>query len=167
MMSATREFDSVKLRRVFGECPSGVVAVCALDGESPVGMAVSTFVPVSLDPPLVAVCIQDTSRTWPILAESAVLGVSVLSQANRSIARDLAAKEGDRFANVRYSARPSGAVLIDDAAAWMEGSIHSSTVAGDHLIVVLALNLIDIGAHSDPLVFHRSGFHRIVGAERD
>ena len=60
--------DSTALRQAFGHIPSGVVAVCGYTGSERIGMAVSTFVPVSLDPPLVAFCVQTTSTTWPRLS---------------------------------------------------------------------------------------------------
>ncbi|OQS19008.1 oxidoreductase, partial [Nocardia donostiensis] len=61
--------DGVGLRRAFAHFPSGVVAVCAeIDGQR-YGIAVSTFVPVSLDPPLVSFCVQNTSATWQRLSQ--------------------------------------------------------------------------------------------------
>ena len=59
--------DGDGLRRAFANFPSGVVAVCAEVDGVPHGLAVSTFVPVSLDPPLVSFCVQNSSSTWPRL----------------------------------------------------------------------------------------------------
>ena len=57
------------LREAFGHFPSGVIAIAAeVDGVR-VGLAASTFVPVSLDPPLVSFCVQNTSTTWPKLKD--------------------------------------------------------------------------------------------------
>jgi flavin reductase (DIM6/NTAB) family NADH-FMN oxidoreductase RutF len=93
--------DAVDLRRAYASFPSGVAAVCTLQGERPIGIAASSFVAVSLDPPLVSVCVQHTSTTWPRLRGAARLGVSVLAADQHEICRDLAAKDGDRFARVR------------------------------------------------------------------
>jgi hypothetical protein len=54
-----------RLRRVFSAFPSGVTAVSALIDGRPVGIAASSFTSVSLDPPLVSVCIAHSSTTWP------------------------------------------------------------------------------------------------------
>ena len=63
------------LRRAFSCFPSGVVAVCAHEGGSAfLGMAASSFSTVSLDPPLVSVCVQNTSTTWPRLRARATVG---------------------------------------------------------------------------------------------
>lgn len=80
------------LRQAFGCFPSGVTAVCALDSGAPVGMAASTFTPVSLSPALISVCVQDTSTTWPKLRRRSHVGVSVLAQGQDEICRSLAGK---------------------------------------------------------------------------
>ena len=90
-------FDSTALRHAFAHIPSGVVAICAEVHGERVGMAASTFVPVSLDPPLVAFCVQRTSGTWPRLSALPHLGISVLSEEHDGAAKVLAAKNGDRF----------------------------------------------------------------------
>lgn len=69
-----------QLRRAFGCFPSGIT-VCALVDGTPVGMAASSFTSVSLAPPLVSVCIQHTSTTWPVLRNRPRLGLSVLAEA--------------------------------------------------------------------------------------
>ena len=78
------------LRDVYGAFPSGVVGLCALVDDVPVGMAASSFVAVSLEPPLVAVCVQRTSTTWPRLRDRPFVGVSVLGESH-----DLAARRPD------------------------------------------------------------------------
>lgn len=55
--------DIAQLRRAFGCFPSGVTAVCAVVDGEPVGMAASSFTSVSMAPPLVSVCVQDSSAT--------------------------------------------------------------------------------------------------------
>src|SRR3546814_7956938 len=61
---ASGEVGPAQLRAAFGCFPSGITAVCALIDGKPVGMAASSFTSVSLDPPLVSVCIQNRSKTW-------------------------------------------------------------------------------------------------------
>ena len=101
-----------ELRHAFGHLPSGVVAVCALVGGRPVGMAASSFVPVSLKPPLVSFCAARTSRTWQALRQAPSLGVSVLAEDHAALCRALASSAEDRFADVRWEAGESGAVFL-------------------------------------------------------
>ena len=98
-MSGT-DLSPASLREAFGHFPTGVIAIAAeVDGVR-VGLAASTFVPVSLDPPLVSFCVQNTSTTWPKLKDLPFLGISVLGEAHDAAAKTLAAKTGDRFAGL-------------------------------------------------------------------
>ncbi|GAA0935235.1 flavin reductase family protein [Pseudonocardia zijingensis] len=151
-----------ELRAAFGHFPSGVAAVCARGGEWGVGMAVSTFVPVSLDPPLIALFIQRSSRTWPVLRELPRLGVSILAEHHGTAARSLAARDGDRFAGVEHTTADSGAIRIAGSTAYFECSVAEESPAGDHLIALLHVERLDIGGDHPPLVFHRSRFGRLV-----
>jgi flavin reductase (DIM6/NTAB) family NADH-FMN oxidoreductase RutF len=147
------------LRAAFGAVPSGVVAVCGLDATGQaLGMAVSTFVPVSLDPPLVALSVQTTSRTWPELRGIRRLGISVLGSAHGSAARQLAAREGDRFGGLLTTVRSGTALFLEGTPAQFECSVADEIPAGDHLIVILSVHALTVDAAADPLVFHRSDF---------
>lgn len=149
------------LRRAFGTFPTGVVALCGLHAGAPVGMAVSTFVPVSLDPPLVAVCLQRTSRTWPVLRTLPVLGLSVLADRHGAAARSLAARSGDRFAGLETTVTDGGAVHVSGSPAAFVCTLHDEVDAGDHLIALLRVRRVEAEPEIAPLVFHRSGFTRI------
>ncbi|MGW0005750.1 flavin reductase family protein [Nocardia grenadensis] len=162
MVTDTDGPDANRLREVFGAFPTGVVAVCAVRGGRPVGMAASSFTSVSLDPPLVSVCIQRTSQTWPVLRESPRLGVTILAARQGVACRTLSMKQGDRFAGVDWYAHEDGSVVVRDASAWLVTSVHAELDAGDHLVSLLRVHTVDADPHSPPLVFHRSGFHRLT-----
>jgi flavin reductase (DIM6/NTAB) family NADH-FMN oxidoreductase RutF len=157
-----------ELRRAFAHVPSGVVAICADTGSERIGMAISTFVPVSLDPPLAAFCVQNTSTTWRRLAQRPRLGVSVLADVHAHAARSLAARDRDRFAGVRTETHDSGALFVAGCSVWMDVSVHQQIPAGDHAIVVLRIHELHLGDESnatvEPIVFHRSSFRTLVTA---
>src|SRR6476646_11083382 len=111
------------LRDAFGHFPSGVIAIAAEVGGTLVGLAAGTFVPVSLGPPLVSFCVQNTSETWPKLKDVPFLGISVLGEAHDAAARTLAAKTGDRFAGLETQSRDSGAVFVHGTSVWLESKI--------------------------------------------
>ena len=154
--------DPVVLRQAFGCFPSGVTALCALDSGTPVGMAASTFTPVSLQPPLVSVCIQDTSSTWPRLRKQSRLGLSVLAEGQDLVCRSLATKNGDRFADVGWEAGEDGSVYVLGAALWLDCSIHAELPGGDHTIVLLEIHGLKAEPERAPLVFHGSRFRRLA-----
>ena len=149
------------LHEAFVHFQSGVIAIAAEVGGTRVGLAASTFVPVSLDPPLVSFCVQNTSETWPKLKDLPTLGISVLGESHDAAARTLAAKTGDRFAGLSTVSTDSGAVFVEGTSVWVESSIEQLVPAGDHTIVILRVR--DITVHSDvaPIVFHRSAFRRL------
>lgn len=157
------ELTAATLREAFGHFPSGVVAIAAVVDGALEGLAASTFVPVSLDPPLVSFCVQNTSETWPKLKDLPSLGISVLGESHNEAARALAAKTGDRFAGLNTVSRQSGAVFVEGTSVWLESVIEQTIPAGDHIIVILRVS--DITVHPDvpPIVFHRSTFRRLDG----
>ncbi|MBV9593882.1 MAG: flavin reductase family protein [Actinobacteria bacterium] len=161
-MTVTTALDPARLRRVFGAFPSGVTAIAALIGGRPVGLAASSFTSVSLDPPLVSVCVAHSSTTWPVLRPAPRVGVSVLSAGQEDACRRLSARDGDRFAALDWRSHDSGAVVLADAGAWLECSIEQQVRAGDHDIVILRVHDLDADEAISPLVFHGSQFRRLL-----
>lgn len=155
-------FDSRTLRNAFGCFPSGVAAVCALIDGEPTGMSVASFVPVSLDPALVLICIQKSSETWPKLASAPRIGVSVLGEEHNDACLQLASKTGDRFEKLEWFAACSGAVLLRGAAMSLDCSVAEEIDAGDHLLVMLKIEDLDFQPTVNPLVFHRSRFRQLA-----
>lgn len=154
--------DPAELRRVFGAYPTGVAALAALADGAPTGLAANSFTSVSLDPPLVSVCIATTSQTWPLLRTAARIGVSVLSHRQEEASRRLATRGADRFAGLSWAATDAGAVLLEDASAWFDCSVEREIRAGDHDIVVLSVHDLGTDPHLPPLVFHGSRYRRLA-----
>jgi flavin reductase (DIM6/NTAB) family NADH-FMN oxidoreductase RutF len=151
-----------QLRRAFGCFPSGVTAVCAQSDGIPVGLAASSFTSVSVDPPLVSVCMQHSSTTWPTLREQPRLGLSVLAEGQDEICARLASKTGDRFAGTNWFGSDDGAVFVRGATLWLDCTIHAEVPSGDHDIVLLNIHGVSADPEAQPLVFHGSRFRRLV-----
>lgn len=155
-MNSTNNLTPSSLREAFGHFPTGVVAIAAeVDGVRQ-GLAASTFVPVSLEPPLVSFCVQNTSTTWPKLTGVPMLGIS-----DDAAVRTLAAKTGDRFAGLETVSNDAGAVFIKGTSVWLESAIEQLVPAGDHTIVVLRVNQVKVDPNVAPIVFHRSVLRRL------
>ena len=117
--------DAARLRQVYGCFPSGVTAVCALEGSEPAGIAASSFTSISVDPPhWVSICAQNTSSTWPRPHRMRRPGLSVLAQQQNQARRTPALKTGDRFARVAWAASADGALFVRDAVARLDCSVH-------------------------------------------
>lgn len=154
--------DGKALRSMFARFPSGVVAVAGTDAGSPVAMVVSTFVPVSLEPPLVAICLKTLSRTWAALERMDRIGLSVLDADAADSARILAGREDDRFTRVPTTSTESGAMFVNSATTWMEVSTSLVVPAGDHVIALLDVHHVQPRGSNDPLIFHASAFYALT-----
>lgn len=160
-MNSPDKLTPSSLREAFGHFPTGVIAIAADVNGVREALAASTFVPVSLDPPLVSFCVQNTSTTWPKLKDAPALGISVLGEAHDEAVRTLAAKTGDRFAGLETVSYRSGAVFIKGTSVWLESSVEQLVSAGDHTIVVLRVSDVRVDPNVAPIVFHRSVFRRL------
>ena len=157
--SDDQQFDQTLLRRAFGCFPSGVTAFCGTINGKPEGIVASSFTSVSLDPPLVSVCLANTSTTWSRLSALDRFGLSVLASDHDTVARSLSSKSADRFADVEWTSTKEGAIFVHGATLWLDCSPFMVVEAGDHQIVLLVVEGLAIHPDTDPLVFHGSNFH--------
>ena len=152
------ESESVELsfRTVLSCFPTGVtiVATRGPDG-SPVGLTVNSFTSVSLDPPLVLVCINRHANSHDPLLAAPGFTVSILSGAQVDLATRFAMRPSEgRFEGVAWSPAPSGNPVLTGCAAWLDCSIHEVVNAGDHTII---LGKTEAAGWTDQpaLLFHR------------
>ncbi|HEV2513767.1 MAG TPA: flavin reductase family protein [Devosia sp.] len=155
---------TLALRRAFSMFPTGVVAMCGMDVGEPVGMAVNSFSSVSLDPPLVSVCVARQSSTWPRLDRLPRIGLSVLGSNQERLSRQLSSRHGDRFQGVEFEATPDGALFIKGAALWLDCAIAHRLEGGDHEIILLEVRHTELFPHIQPLVFHQSQYLALSNA---
>ena len=154
--------DQRHFRNALGRFVTGVTVITTRTVAGKLeGLTANSFSAVSLDPPLVSFCVQNTSETWPKLKDLPYLGISVLGEAHNEAARTLAAKTGDRFAGLETVSRQSGAVFVEGTSVWLESAIEQLIPAGDHTIVILRVSDITVHADVPPIVFHRSTFRRL------
>ena len=157
------DLDPHTLRSAYGAFPSGVVAVAAQVRGHLTGIAASSFTSVSLDPPLVSFSVATTSNTWPELREATHLGVSVLADHHDAVCRQLAGPTDQRFTGLPFRSTHDGAVLLDEAVATFDCTIHQEIEAGDHVIVVLALHRVTDGGGTSPLGLPPQRLQETVG----
>jgi flavin reductase (DIM6/NTAB) family NADH-FMN oxidoreductase RutF len=159
--------DQRTLRDAFGAFPSGVVAVAASVRGQLTGIAASSFTSISIEPPLVSFSVATTSSSWPLLREAGHLGISVLADHHDDICRQLAGPREQRFDGLPFHVTQGGAVLLEEAVATFDVTVHDEIEAGDHVIVLLRIHEVGAGGSERPLVFHRSGFAKLHGADLD
>ena len=129
--------DPVALRRAFGTFLTGVTVITTRDSEGrPRGMTANSFTSVSLDPPLLLVCIANTAGTAPALREAAHFGVNVLQIGQQPTSNRFAAKGEDRFAGQPWAPGQTGVPLLGSSLVSFECQRESLHEAGDHFILV-------------------------------
>lgn len=150
---------SPSLREVMGAYPTGVTIVAALDDDgSPFGLTVNSFTSLSLDPPLVLVCIGRQSTWHDHLVASRTFAVNILAAGQHEVATRFAVEPSEgRFEGVPWTPGASGAPVLPDAAASIECALHEVLEGGDHTILVGRVE--DLRVTDRPsLVFHRGRF---------
>ncbi|UZN04161.1 flavin reductase family protein [Cellulomonas sp. S1-8] len=154
---------SQQVREVFNSIPTAVAALCAVvDGEPRGIVATSLAVGVSYDPPMVSFSAQTSSTTWPYLRRAGRIGLSILSDEQIDECRQIASKAGSRFADLETMPTERGGLLVKRAAAWLECSISAVVAAGDHEVVLLQVEGVDMRPGSEPLIHHRAGFRNLA-----
>jgi 3-hydroxy-9,10-secoandrosta-1,3,5(10)-triene-9,17-dione monooxygenase reductase component len=148
------------LRSVMGRFCTGVAVVTADHAEGPQGMLVQSLTSVSLDPPLVLFCPQKTSLSWPRIRATARFGVNILSAAQHHLCATFGRSGTDKFRDVDWHPHDSGAPVLAGHLAFLGCRIHEIHDAGDHEIVVGAVEDIVASETDDPLLFYRGRFGR-------
>jgi flavin reductase (DIM6/NTAB) family NADH-FMN oxidoreductase RutF len=134
-----------------------VVTVCH-DGRL-VGTTVSAFSSVSMDPPLVMVCLKRDSRTLAALGQARTFCVNILASDQGDLAHRFARSGADdRFALTAVKAGVCGAPLLSGAVAAVECELHAAHDGGDHEILVGRVLRVVVDEAKAPLVYVRGGF---------
>lgn len=144
-------------KKVHRSFPTGVTIVTTSHESKPYGLAVNAFSSVSLDPPMVLVCINATSSTYPRFFASRCFGISILANDQVGVAARFAKSGGDKFAGLPWTPGPSGQPLIDGSAADLELEIISLLPAGSHTIIVGRV-LTASATGKGSLVYHDGAF---------
>jgi flavin reductase (DIM6/NTAB) family NADH-FMN oxidoreductase RutF len=152
-------------RQVLAHFASGVTIVTTCDGEQrPTGLTASAFCSVSLDPPLILICVDHKSQSYPHLRESGRFAINILHQGHEQLSRRFASSRLDKFDGVPFTLGTLGVPLIDAALAYLECRTVSAHVEGDHTIFVGRVEAVDVG-EGDPLLYYRGKYHRIQGEQ--
>ena len=158
MTTTQASFDPGRFRHVLGHFATGVAVITADTPAGPVGMAVSSFTSVSLEPPLVAFLPDKSSTSWPKIRDAGAFCVNILSAGQEELCAQFARKGTDKFAGVAWRPAPSQAPILDGGMAWIDCELTQTFESGDHYIAigrVLQLEAVEYGV---PLVFFQGGY---------
>lgn len=154
--------EEAEFRRVLGHFPTGVSVVAAAEPDGrPRGLTANALASVSLDPPLVLVCVEREADTHDVIEAAGAFAISVLREDGESLARRFATyPTDDKFEGVAYREEATGAPVLEDALAWADCRVWASYDGGDHTIFVGEVVAGD-AAGGAPLLYHRGGYGRL------
>ena len=153
--------DPDSFRAVLGRFATGVTVVTArgADGRD-AGMTVSAFCSLSLDPPLVLVCIAHDASLHDALVVGVPFAVNVLAAGQEALSRRFSGADVNRFDGIGYSRGQTDVALLDDTLAHLECRVAALHAAGDHTICVGAV--VAAGVRGErPLLYYRGGYAQL------
>jgi 3-hydroxy-9,10-secoandrosta-1,3,5(10)-triene-9,17-dione monooxygenase reductase component len=154
--------DKDLFRLVLSHFAAGVTVVTTVDGaQRPFGLTATAFTSVSLDPPLVLVCVDKKADTYPEFEPAGIFAVNFLSLAQRDVSQHFAKHGGDKFNGLSWRPGALGAPLLDGTIGHVECRIRHWYDAGDHTIMVGEIESAD-ARDGEPLLHFRHAYRRVV-----
>jgi flavin reductase (DIM6/NTAB) family NADH-FMN oxidoreductase RutF len=154
--------DPDVFRAALASHPAGVVVITALDEEGPMGLTATSFVSISLDPPLVGFLVDRKSSTWVRLQNAKTLIVHLLAEDHDTLASTFATKSIDRFgAPTNWASLTTGEPLLTDCTTWMRCETQEHVTLGDHYLVVGRVVDACIDGERAPLLYHQRGYRSV------
>jgi flavin reductase len=143
---------------------SGVTVVTALGKEGPKGMTATSFSSVSVDPPQILVCLNQTTETGAVVLEEKQFAVNILTTLQQDVSNQFAgaATQEQRFASIAWTAGSNGAPLFDEALVSLECKLVQQVLAGSHWIVIGEVQNV-ISRSGEPLLYYSGGYRQLGG----
>ncbi len=154
--------DSAQFRGTCGRFTTGVTVatVMAADG-SPHGITVSSFTPVSLEPPLILICVDCRAQFVRHLPEGHKFGINMLEESQQGLSRQFSRKEAVRFSGIAWHTGKTGVPLLPSVLAIMECKLIQRVSAGDHFILV-GQTLHASFYEGDPLTYFNGCYRKLL-----
>ena len=163
MSSDDSQFDPAEFRRALSCFATGVAVVTTLDeSRRRIGMTISSFNSVSMDPPLILWSIAENAYSYATFMNAEYFAVNVLTMEQQGLSARFAQSGADKFAGLDCRVGLHGVPILPEYAACFECRTEHRHEGGDHRIIVgRVLRLED--RESDPLIFYRGRFLRKGG----
>ena len=166
MEATTRQaFSAKEFRSALGSFATGVTVVTTRGEEHAYGMTANAFSSVSLDPPLVLVCVKTGAAGSEYIGRNGVFAVNILAADQEPLSRYFSSKTRPRgphaFRDISHRTAASGAPILDNVAGYLDCRLQAVHGAGDHKIFIGEVLDLDFASGREPLLFH-AGRYRYV-----
>jgi flavin reductase (DIM6/NTAB) family NADH-FMN oxidoreductase RutF len=159
--------DPEMLRTVMRHWTTGVTILTARDGAQAHGMTVNSFTSVSLEPPLVLVCIERVVRTHALVERSRAFALSILCEGQQHVSDRFAGRETentDRFEGLRTHTAVTGAPILAENMGYLDCVVIAAHEAGTHTIYVAEVVAAKVQDCGGPLVYFNRDYRRLTSA---
>jgi flavin reductase (DIM6/NTAB) family NADH-FMN oxidoreductase RutF len=159
-------FTGKEFRASLGAFATGVTVITTQGAEHPYGMTANAFSSLSLDPPLVLVCVKSKTEGSQTLESNGVFAVNVLGADQEPLSRYFSSKDrprgSDCFKEIVHRRGVSGSPILDGAAAFLDCRLTATHLAGDHVIFIGEVLELGLDTGVEPLLFHNGRYRRVL-----
>lgn len=154
--------DPRTLRDALGCFATGVTVVtCLMPDGSPAGLTVNSFTSVSLEPPLLLVCLHKKAASAGALVSAECFAINVLQTGQQPASIRFSTRDEDRFGTTAWACGEAGAPILEDSLCVFECRRYAAYDGGDHHILVGEVVKASFDAGLDPLLFFRGRYRRL------
>lgn len=161
------EFNTREFRNALGTFATGVTVITTRSEVEPYGMTANAFSSVSLDPPLVLVCVVNATTGCDSISRNGIFAVNILAADQEPLSRYFASRDRPRganaFAEVAHQNGVTGSPLLDGAAAYLDCRLAGEHPGGDHTIFVGEVLDLNVPANVEPLLFVGGRYRTLRG----
>jgi flavin reductase len=156
--AAPQAFNTREFRSALGSFATGVTVITTRGEDEAYGLTANAFSSVSLDPPLVLVCVISGTRGSESIQENGVFAVNILGSEHEPYSRYFASKDRPRgkeaFGQIPHRTEVTGSPILEGVAGYLDCRLHASHPAGDHVIFIGEVVAIGTNPDARPLLFH-------------
>lgn len=164
MESQLDNIDPLSFRAALRQWASGVTVVTCADRGFQHGMTVSSFLSVSLTPPLLLVSLQNGTRTLKMIKHAQTFAVNILHHDQKELADLFAGRKEDhenRFANLETSTLESQSPFLQGSLACFDCHLQSILEVSDHTLVIGEVIAVAVADEQNPLVYYQRAYHTL------
>jgi flavin reductase (DIM6/NTAB) family NADH-FMN oxidoreductase RutF len=159
-------FSAKEFRATLGAFATGVTVITTRGEAHDYGMTATAFSSVSLDPPLVLVCVISGSAGADLIPANGVFAANILSSSQEAISNYFASRDRpkgrDAFAEIPHREVATGAPVIDGVAAFLDCRLAETHESGDHLIFIGEVVALGVYPDAEPLLFHGGRYRGVI-----
>ncbi len=153
--------DAAVKKQVLRQFTYGLFAITCSEGKEVNAFTANWLTQVSFDPPLLALSVENASKSLPMIQRSRKFAVNVLRTGQRALAGSLgksALKYPEKLAGIAYETRGDGFIVLQEALSWVGCSVQQTLLAGDSTLLVAEIVDAGIVAEGQPLTMNEAGF---------